>query len=53
MQKPEYDLWFEVWVWDGFMWEFEADFDTLTEAERFTEDYDPAEYKIKRCKGQA
>lgn len=47
----EYDVWFEVYEYDGFQWEFVADFDTREEAERFVVGHS-GDYRIEKAKGQ-
>lgn len=34
-ELPEYDVWYEVWGFDGFKWEFLADFDTRQAADEW------------------
>jgi hypothetical protein len=45
--------WFELWGWDGFQWEFIADFDTRDQAHRCDEenDFGYDETRIKRVFG--
>lgn len=54
----EYDTWYELEGYDGFHWEFIADFDTRELAEQYVkevpENMDWYEHhRIKKCKGQA
>lgn len=57
-QDSDQQMWFEVWGFDGFAWQFIADFDTRSDASRFiysptsaATDYDSV--RIRRQFGQS
>jgi hypothetical protein len=51
----EQQVWFELWGFDGFRWEFIADFDSRVYAERHDQenDYGYEQTRIKRVYGTA
>lgn len=52
----EYDVWFEIHVFDGFQWEFHSDHDTREDASKYADtrsDWNPEDVHIRRRMGMA
>lgn len=50
MELPEYDVWYEVWGFDGVGWEFITDHDTREGAEYFIHAFEVPGYEQLRIK---
>lgn len=57
MGPKEYDTWFDLYGYDGFLWEFVAYFDSREEAEDYADESEVMStyetYHISRVRGNA